>query len=503
MKRLFILFFAVPLLVVSSIPMNIFAQDNEERTIHDEIVYNVLVDRFNNGRQAQSDQVDIDDPLTYTGGDIQGIIDRLSQIKEAGFTAISISPIMENAAKGYHGYWVEDFYKIEEEFGDLDDLKTLVKEAHEQDINIILELDLNYVAKTNPLVDEHPEWFTENEIDPIPATEWLHDVVVFDQTNQEAQAYLMDVASYWMTELDIDGYTLHAADQSNIGFIEKVTANLKEKDPTFYILATTLQGEKDVADLIEIDSIDGVTNATMFEAMNDVLTKSDQPISEIYNVWETTNQEKNILYVDNMNTPRFSNNFADNGRTAATTWNIALAYLYFTPGIPFVYQGSEIPMYGPGFPESQYMIDFASADKDLEKAFEKMASIYKEFPAVRKGDFELIGSDKGFSLFKRTYKDETVYIGINNDSESRVVEMDGLGEDLQLKGLLHDDTVREHEDGKLYIGLERESSEVFVVRPNTGLNWGFIGFVLGILFLFVAAVIILKRKQAKREKKEN
>ena len=104
------------------------------------------------------------------------------------------------------------------------------------------------------------------------------------------------------------------------------------------------------------------------------------------------------------------------------------------------------------------------------------------------------------SLFKRTLDDETVYFAINNDSQSRVVKIPGIGEDLQLYGILHDDTIREDADGELLIGMERESVEVFVEQPNAGFNWGFIVFVGGVLFAFVGVVVFLTLKQRKREK---
>src|SRR5699024_1322415 len=129
-----------------------------------------------------------------------------------------------------------------------------------------------------------------------------------------------------------------------------------------------------------------------------------------------------------------------------------------------------------------------------------MASVRNEFAPVSTGDFELVGSDKGLSLFKRSYEEEDVYVGINNDDESRAVDTEGCGEDVQLKGLLEDDTIRQLENGKLSIGLERESQEVYIVEKDQGLNWIFIGFVLGVLFLFVFGVIGLKVKQSKREK---
>src|SRR5690554_2666709 len=104
----------------------------ESPSLKDEVVYDILVDRFNNGKQRSSEAIDINDPLTYNGGDIKGITMMLDSVAEYDFTAISVSSIYENADRGYHGYWIEDFYEVESEFGDMDDLKELVKEPHDK-----------------------------------------------------------------------------------------------------------------------------------------------------------------------------------------------------------------------------------------------------------------------------------------------------------------------------------------------------------------------------------
>src|SRR5699024_3287565 len=123
----------------------------------------ILVDRFNNGNQAPSDQVDVDDPYTYNGGDINGITKMLDELDDHGFTTISLSPIMENAPKGYHGYWIEDFFDVESEFGTMEDLQNLVEEAHDRKMKVMLEFVPNYVAQSSPIVDDpdKTDWFTE------------------------------------------------------------------------------------------------------------------------------------------------------------------------------------------------------------------------------------------------------------------------------------------------------------------------------------------------------
>src|SRR5699024_12126261 len=112
---------------------------------------------------------------------------------------------------------------------------------------------------------------------------------------------------------------------------------------------------------------------------------------EVNDHYEASNSEeasnRDLLYVYNINTARFSNNFADNGRNAVTTWTLALSYLYFTPGVPIVYQRSEVPMYGPGYPENRYLVDFSSADPDVEEVFDTIAAAREEFPELVDGHF--------------------------------------------------------------------------------------------------------------------
>jgi len=497
MKRLFILLFIIPLLLFSQFPLKVNAEN--QSTLPEEIIYDILVDRFNNGRQAPSEQVDVNNPLTYNGGDIKGITMMLDTLQEHGFTTISLSPIMENAERGYHGYWIEDFYAVEEEFGTMDDVKELVKEAHNRGMKVMLELVTNYVAKTSPLIEEVDQqvWFKENEVEPIEATTWLEDIYVFNQENEEVQEYLLDVAMFWVNEVDIDGFKLHAADQASPFFLEKLTTELKQIDPYFHIIATTLQENEDVADLYAIENIDAIANKSLSEKINEVFTFPDVPVSHLFENGE--HSFRDLIYVDNMNTARFSNNFAENERNAVMTWTLALAYMYLTPGVPIIYQGSEVPMYGPGFPENQYFVNFTSADPDIKQVFEQMSALRDQFPALVYGDMEHIAVDDELSLFKRTLDGTTVWVAINNSSESGVVTISDLNADLQLRGLFHDDTIRQNENGEFLIGMERESAEVFVAQPNTGFNWGFILLVASIFIVFIVGVIILSRKQKKRE----
>lgn len=499
MKKISSLLIAI-LLLLNTYPVVSFADDDN---IQEEIIYDILVDRFNNGNQAFSDQVRIDDPLAYHGGDIEGIKLKLDDIKKLGFTTITLSPIMENATDGYHGYWVEDFYSVEEQFGTMEEFQSLVQEAHDRDMKVIIELVTNYVANSHPIVTDPnmQDWIIPNVKVDITKEPWLEDVAVLNQDNPEVQEMLVDVAKFWLNEGNVDGFILHAADQASPNFLEQLSSEIKVENSNAYIIADVL-GEEVPQELKEIQAIDVIDNPELSNTIANVFSGVDNPVDQIYEKWDELGIENSLLYVDNKTIDRFTQVAAANKRDDVNTWNLVLVSLLTTPGVPIIFQGSDIPMYGAGIEQIHRLINFNSGEQELEEVFSRVLALRNEFPALQYGDYELVGSDKGMSLYKRTYQNEIMYIAINNDSVSRVVSIPDLESGLQLRGLLGDNIVREINDGEYKVGLARESADVFIVEENSGVNWGFVAPVIIIILLFVIAVVYLSRKQKKREIEE-
>lgn len=118
----------------------------------DEIVYQVLVDRFANGDRNNDFNVVPHSPAAYHGGDWQGLIDRLDYLDELGVTALWISPVVKNVEEdagvaGYHGYWTQDFTQPNLHFGDMAKLRELVGKAHEHGMKVILDIVTNHVGQ--------------------------------------------------------------------------------------------------------------------------------------------------------------------------------------------------------------------------------------------------------------------------------------------------------------------------------------------------------------------
>lgn len=113
-------------------------------------IYFIMIDRFSDaGKPVNMNQGEFDpkDSHCFQGGNLEGIRQRLSYIKELGFDAIWITPPVYNQwvnermkTRGYHGYWAWDFTQVDPHFGTLEEYQALVKAAHELDIRVIQDI---------------------------------------------------------------------------------------------------------------------------------------------------------------------------------------------------------------------------------------------------------------------------------------------------------------------------------------------------------------------------
>ncbi len=120
----------------------------------DEIIYQVLVDRFADGDVNNNWNVakNPDALARHLGGDYQGLIDRVDYLQALGITAIWISPVVTNVEEdagvaGYHGYWTQDFERVNPHFGDLPKLRELVDVMHGAGIKVIVDIVTNHVGQ--------------------------------------------------------------------------------------------------------------------------------------------------------------------------------------------------------------------------------------------------------------------------------------------------------------------------------------------------------------------
>lgn len=134
-------------------------------------VYFMLTDRFSNGDVTNDVNFDRVQPTKelrkFNGGDLAGITAKIKEgyFNKLGVDALWFSPIFEQIhgfvdegqgeTYGYHGYWIRDWTNMEPNFGNEEDLRNLVKEAHSNGIRVMLDVVINH---TGPVTDKDPVW---------------------------------------------------------------------------------------------------------------------------------------------------------------------------------------------------------------------------------------------------------------------------------------------------------------------------------------------------------
>ena len=122
----------------------------------DEVIYQVVTDRFDNGDTGNDSAGGVGpDPTNlarYQGGDWKGLTRRLDYIRELGGTTVWISPLVAGQDRmgkwdGYHGYWALDFTRHNPHFGDVADLRELTRQAHRRGMKVILDMVTNHTSQ--------------------------------------------------------------------------------------------------------------------------------------------------------------------------------------------------------------------------------------------------------------------------------------------------------------------------------------------------------------------
>ncbi len=118
----------------------------------DEVIYQVLIDRFADGDVNNNARVQAGALARYQGGDWKGIEDHLDYFTDLGVTTLWISPVVKNVetdadVDGYHGYWAQDLGQVNPHFGDLAALRSMVATAHDRGLKVVLDIVTNHMGQ--------------------------------------------------------------------------------------------------------------------------------------------------------------------------------------------------------------------------------------------------------------------------------------------------------------------------------------------------------------------
>ena len=150
-----------------------------------------------------------------------------------------IHPIGVEKRKGTLGsyYSVKDYYGINPEFGTKADFKALVDKIHSMGMYVIVDWVGNHSSWDNPLVKEHPDWYSktpEGNFQPTPWYDW-DDVIDFDYDQPELRKYMTQALVYWVKDFNIDGYRCDTAGFIPTDFWDNARAEMDAVKPVFML----------------------------------------------------------------------------------------------------------------------------------------------------------------------------------------------------------------------------------------------------------------------------
>ena len=131
----------------------------------------------------------------------------LPRIKEDGYNVVQLMAVAEHPYYGSFGYHVSNFFAPSSRFGTPEDLKALIKRAHELGLAVVMDLvQAHYVKNINEGLNELDGTDHHYSL-PGPAGEQPYwDSKLFDYGKPEVEHFLLSNVKYWLDEFHFDGY---------------------------------------------------------------------------------------------------------------------------------------------------------------------------------------------------------------------------------------------------------------------------------------------------------
>ncbi len=414
--------------------------------LKDAVIYQIFPERFNNGNpdispKNTSKWGDKPKHKSFFGGDLEGIIKKLDYIEDLGVNAIYLTPIFESSTN--HKYNIADYFKIDPQFGDLDTIKTLVSKAHKKDIKVILDAvfnhcDINFFAFQDLIKNgensKYKDWFFYEELPiktkhPVNYITFATDVKTMPKlntTNLEVQNYLLDVAKYWMEELNIDGWRLDVSDEVEMTFWNRFRKVVKHINPEAVIIGEVWHSARK---WLRGERFDTVMNypfnwaVLKFFGSNEIGVEkfSSLIIKNYYHYREdTSNVLLNLLSSHDI--PRIYE-YCKNEEQL----KLAILFLLTFPGIPMVYYGDELGLKGKKDPDNRRCMPWDKVENnEILKFYKKLIQVRKDLNTISNGDFEFVLKDEANNIiaFKRKCKYKSSYVILNNSHIVQNIKMD-------------------------------------------------------------------------------
>lgn len=460
----------------------------DQLTRHDpetQILYSLMIDRFNNGKsendwsyakvcEEAGKPCDVLPQADYQGGDVVGITQKIKEgfFTDLGINTIWVSPITQNPYdawglyehpytkfSGYHGYWPIYITKVEERFATDEELHEMLRVAHENNINVVLDYVANHLHINSPLFQAHPGWATDSlTADGKPNLElWDGDYRLttwFDKhipslnlERRDVADLLTDSALFWVKNFEFDGFRHDACKHIPLNywrtFGQKLANDPQLRDRDLWMIGETYGSPELIGSYVKAGMLNAQFDFNIYHTAIDVFSNHwNKSMRELANVIEESGAAygaHNTMGVisGNHDKTRFISlaggavSWDEDGKDAGWNRHIGIGdsvrayskalllekFNLTIPGVPCIYQGDEYGQEGANDPDNRRMMRFSGYNHFEQHNLDEVrrfALARRSNIALQFGDYLPLYVDDATLVFLRTYMGQGMLVAINN-----------------------------------------------------------------------------------------
>ena len=455
---------------------------NRQGFNNSDVIYLITPDRFANGNtdndinEDLGDILDRKDPQARHGGDIQGVIDNLDYIKEMGYTAIWLNPVLENnmPRTSYHGYATTDYYKIDPRYGTMEEYLKLSEEANKRGLKLIMDQIMNHCGSNHWWMNDLPDknWINDKETyqitnhkrtvitDPYAAPSdkekfergWFVDAMPDINGNHPLLSkYLIQNSIWWVEAANLRGIRHDTHPYPGATFMSAYTCAIMNEYPNFNIVGEEWSEIPSIVAKWQAGNSSATQRKSCLPSLMDfplqvTLNKSlvdketwGTGMNKLYEIialdYIYPDPENLVIFGDNHDMDRFYTQINED----FDLFKMGMIYLATMRGIPQIYYGTEILM-SNGKDHSHGVIrsDFPGGwNADFKNAFtgenlsdkEKEAQVFvntllnwrKNKEVIHNGELMHYSPVNGMYVFFRYNDSQKIMVVLNKDIKDRKI----------------------------------------------------------------------------------
>ncbi len=399
---------------------------------------------------------DWDPPPTfhgYKGGNLWGVIAQLDYLQDLGINAIYLNPIFSSASN--HHYHTLDYYQVDPLLGGDEAFASLLKEAHQRNIKIVLDGTFNHASRGfyffNDILENGSnspwlDWFKiqgwpispYDESLPANYASWNDHRALpeFNTDHPGVREYIMRVGEHWI-KLGADGWRLDSADYiKTTGFWQEFRDRVKAINPEAYIVGEIPMDAREWLDGTQFDGVSSLPflNATTAFVVGDRQVKGhfqeyapppptdaagygDQ-INELLQRYPWEIQLTQLNGVNNHDTARL----IDVAGGDRPSLYLATLLLFTFPGAPCIYYGDEVGLTGGYDPDCRKAFPSQQEwDRDILEYHRQLITLRHTHAALRIGEYQTLYAEGQIYVFARILAEEVLVIAVNAGNETAKV----------------------------------------------------------------------------------